>query len=463
MNDLHVVVLAAGKGTRMKSSRPKVLHDLAGRPLIEHVLATAEPLGASSTIIVVGHGAADVEQALAGRPNVQFVLQSPQLGTGHAVLQAESPLSGRRGTLLLLYGDVPLLQTATLDRLLERHRLTGAEATVLTTNLSDPSGYGRIVRDGDGRIARIVEERDASADERAIREINSGIYVFEIAPLFPALHRLAADNAQGEYYLTDLVAAYRRDGRMFETLCLQDPTELRGVNSRIDLADLAAVLFARKRRALMLDGVSLQDPATTYVDDTVEVGADTVLAPGVTLTGTTRVGARCHIHPNVRIADSVIGDDVTVLDHSIVVQSVVGSRVRLGPFAHLRPHSRLADDTHVGNFVELKNTSLGRGSKANHLAYLGDAAVGERVNVGAGAITCNYDGTRKHPTVIEDDVFIGSDSQLVAPVTIGRGSYVAAGSSITEDVPPDSLAVARARQTNKPGWANGRRAKKDQP
>jgi bifunctional UDP-N-acetylglucosamine pyrophosphorylase/glucosamine-1-phosphate N-acetyltransferase len=458
MTDLHIVILSAGKGTRMKSALPKVLHPLAGRPIIEHVLQTASSLRAASTTVVVGHGAEQVRAALAARPGLQFVVQSPQLGTGHALLQAESGLSRAKGSVLLLYGDVPLLQPSTLELLLERHRATGAAATVLTAELADPYGYGRIVRDAAGAIARIVEERDASAEERTIREINSGIYVFSLAGLFDALHALATDNAQGEYYLTDLVAAYRRAGRTVETLCLNDAAEIRGVNSRVDLADLGRVLFDRTRRALMLGGVTLVDPTTTYVETGVLIGEDTTLGPNVVITGTTTIGRGCYVHAGCRLTNATLADGVTVLDHSVVTDSEIQAGASVGPMAHLRPDSVVGPGAKVGNFVELKKTSLGRGSKASHLAYLGDATIGADVNVGAGVITCNYDGAAKHQTIIEDDVFVGSDSQLVAPVTIGRGAYVAAGSSITDDVPPDALAVARARQTNKTGWATARRA-----
>jgi bifunctional UDP-N-acetylglucosamine pyrophosphorylase / glucosamine-1-phosphate N-acetyltransferase len=456
MSHLHIVILAAGKGTRMKSARPKVLHHLAGLPLIEHVLRTADELGAAETVLVVGHGADEVQEALSGRASLQYVLQSPQLGTGHAMLQTERILKDQRGTALLLYADVPLLQAGTLHRLLDHHRETKASATVLTTVVPDPQGYGRIVRDDQGAIERIVEERDASGEERAIAEINSGIYALELGPLFDALHSLAADNAQGEYYLTDLVAVYRRAGRIVETLCADDAAELRGVNNRIDLAELSAVIFDRKRRTLMLGGVTLEDPATTFVEPDVAIGADTILGPGVTLTGRTTIGERCRIHAGCRLTDARLDTDVTVLDHSVITSSTVRSRASVGPFAHLRPGSDVAEDARVGNFVELKKTRLGPRSKAGHLAYLGDATIGADVNIGAGTITCNYDGERKHQTTIEDGVFVGSDSQLVAPVTIGRNAYVGAGSSITEDVPPDSLAIARARQTNKGGWAASR-------
>jgi bifunctional UDP-N-acetylglucosamine pyrophosphorylase/glucosamine-1-phosphate N-acetyltransferase len=461
VGDLHVVILAAGKGTRMKSARPKVLHPLAGRPIIEHVLRTVDRLDAASTTLVIGHGGDEVRAALAARPAVRFVVQSPQLGTGHALLQAAPVLTGQRGSVLLLYADVPLLQATTLTRLVEVHREARAAATVLTTDRDDPYGYGRIVRGDDGRIERIVEERDASEAERAIREINSGIYAFELAPLLPALESLAADNAQEEYYLTDLVAHYRLQGKRVETLHIDAPIEVQGVNSRLDLAELSRVIRDRKNRDLMLDGVTLDDPATIYVDDDVQVGADTVIGPGAILEGRTTVGARCRIGAGAHLTDATVGDDVAILDRSVITESVVSSGAKIGPFSHVRPGSAIGPGAHVGNFVELKKTTLGRGSKANHLAYLGDATIGADVNIGAGTITCNYDGVAKHPTIIEDGVFIGSDSQLIAPVRIGEGAYVAAGSSITDDVPAGSLAIARARQDTKPQWASRRRASRD--
>jgi bifunctional UDP-N-acetylglucosamine pyrophosphorylase/glucosamine-1-phosphate N-acetyltransferase len=460
---LYVVVLAAGKGTRMKSTRAKVLHSLAGRPLIEHVLRTVDTLKAAKTVLVIGHGAEDVRTALAGRPGLEFVVQSPQLGTGHALLQAEPVLAGKSGTVLLLYADVPLLEANTLTRLLETHTAARAAATVLTTVVDDPFGYGRMVRDESGRVVRIVEERDASGEERAIKEINSGIYAFALEPLFPSLHSLATDNAQGEYYLTDLVAMYHQRKLRVETLCLDRADELRGVNTRIDLAEIAAVLRARKNRAVMLGGTTLEDPSTTMIDDGVTIGTDTVVGRGVALEGKTAIGSGCRIHANVRLTNAAIGDRVTILDHSVIVDSTVASGASVGPFAHVRPGSAIQADARVGNFVELKKTTLGRGSKANHLAYLGDATIGDRVNVGAGTITCNYDGTSKHPTVIEDGVFIGSDTQLIAPVTIGKGAYVAAGSSITQDVPAGALGIARGRQENKLDWVASRERQRASP
>jgi bifunctional UDP-N-acetylglucosamine pyrophosphorylase/glucosamine-1-phosphate N-acetyltransferase len=451
------VVLAAGKGTRMKSSRPKVLHTLAGHSLIEHVLRTIDGLAPDSIIVVVGHGGDDVRAALAARTSLQFVTQVPQLGTGHALLQAKAALAGKSGTVLLLYGDVPLLQTTTLVRFCEHHEQAAAAATVLTMTLPEPYGYGRIVRDSHGRIERIVEERDASGIERGITEVNGGIYCFDLAPLFDSLQELAADNVQGEYYLTDIVGAYRRRNLKVETMGVSSPDELRGVNSRVDLAELSLVLRERRNHELMVSGVTLEDPATTFVDADVTVGADSIIGAGVHLEGSTSIGIGCRIHAGSRITNTRIGNDVIVLDHCVLVDSQVESGARIGPFAHLRPASKVGESAHVGNFVELKKTVLGKRSKANHLAYLGDATIGENVNVGAGTITCNYDGVAKHPTVIEDGAFIGSDSQLIAPVRIGAGAYVAAGSSITKDVPPDALGVSRVRQDNKLGWAAQRR------
>ena len=459
MNDLHVVVLAAGKSTRMKSARPKVLHDLAGRMLIEHVLHTAATLPARSTTLVVGHAATDVQAALANWPNLQFVVQSPQLGTGHALMQAEPVLGDKKGTVLLLYGDVPLLSTGTLLRLLEAHESKKAAITVLSTKLPDPYGYGRIVRDAKGQVSRIVEERDASAAQRNIKEVNSGIYAISLHKLFDALKHLAVDNAQGEYYLTDLVGIYHRQKRRVEALCFDHPDELRGVNSRVELAELAAVVRARKNHTLMLGGVTLEDPSTTYVDEDVTVGPDTTIGPNVRLQGRTHIGGRCTIQAGCRLTNVTMGQGVTVLDHCVLTDAIVGDDARLVPFAPVRPDSVVGPSAHVGNFVELKKTTLGKGSKANHLSYLGDATIGEGANIGAGTITCNYDGVHKHRTVIEDGAFIGSNSALVAPVTIGAGAYVGAGSTITEHVPAGGLGLARGRQHIKPGWAADRRAK----
>jgi bifunctional UDP-N-acetylglucosamine pyrophosphorylase/glucosamine-1-phosphate N-acetyltransferase len=453
MADVHVVVLAAGKGTRMKSALPKVLHRAGDLSLIEHVFRAAAAVSPGSITVIVGHQADAVREALPIRLGLGFALQEPQLGTGHALLQAEPALRGRTGTVVLLSGDVPLLRGATLETLVRTHVGRGAAATVLTATVDDPHGYGRIVRDPDGGIAAIVEHRDANDDQRRIAEINSGIYAFDLAPLFEALRSIAASNAQGEYYLPDLVSIYRARGLPVETVVADDAREILGVNSRKELAEVTAILRTRRNDELLASGVTIVDPATAFIGPDVTVASDTVIHPGVYLEGRTRIGSRCVIHSGVRIVDSVIDDDVVINNFCVITESHVARGARLGPFAHIRPQSEVGEDAHVGNFVELKKTALGRGSKANHLSYLGDATVGEKVNVGAGTITCNYDGVKKHPTVIEDGAFIGSDTQLIAPVRVGRDAYVAAGSSITEDVPAEALAIARGRQTNKVGWA----------
>jgi bifunctional UDP-N-acetylglucosamine pyrophosphorylase/glucosamine-1-phosphate N-acetyltransferase len=456
MSDIHIVVLAAGKGTRMKSGLPKVLHRVAGLPLIEHVLRTADTLRPRSTVVVVGHQHDLVEGALQQRRGLSFAVQEPQLGTGHALLQAEPALAGARGTVVLLSGDVPLLAAGTLASLVAHHESRSASLTVLTASVEAPDGYGRIVRDPHG-IAAIVEHKDASPDERAIREINSGIYAFDAGPLFGALKDIGSANAQGEYYLPDLVKIYRSRGLAVEALVLDDPREILGVNSRKELAEVAMILKTAKNDGLMAAGVTLVDPATAYIGPDVTIGADTIIHPGVHLEGKTSVGTGCEIHSGVRIVDSAIDDGVVINNFCVIVESHVSSGARLGPFAHIRPLSDVGEGAHVGNFVELKKTSMGRGAKANHLSYLGDATIGEKVNVGAGTITCNYDGTTKHPTVIEDGAFIGSDTQLIAPVRVGKGAYVAAGSSVTEDVPAESLAISRVKQVNIDGWVTARK------
>jgi bifunctional UDP-N-acetylglucosamine pyrophosphorylase/glucosamine-1-phosphate N-acetyltransferase len=459
MPDLHIVILAAGKGTRMKSGVPKVLHPACGLPLIEHVLRTADALHPASITVIVGHGADLVRARLSNRPSLSLVVQEPQLGTGHAVLQAEQALAGKRGTVMVLSGDVPLLRPETVERLIQTHHTKGAAGTVLTATVADPTGYGRIVRK-DGVIVSIVEHRDASAEVRRIGEINSSIYAFDIGPLFDTLRTIGSGNAQAEYYLPDLVAAYHGRGLVVETVTLQDPTEILGVNSRRELAAISARLRDRKNDDLMAGGVTIVDPSTTWIELDVRIGQETILHPGVYLQGRTVIGARCELQSNVRIVDGVLGDEVFVNSFCVITESTVRSGARIGPFAHIRPQSDVGEEAHVGNFVELKKTSLGKGSKANHLAYLGDATIGEKVNIGAGTITCNYDGVTKNQTIIEDGAFIGSDSQLVAPVRIGKGAYVAAGSSITQDVPAGALGIARGTQVNKEGWVERKKSRK---
>ena len=380
MSDTHVVVLAAGKGTRMKSAMPKVLHVAGGRSLIEHALHIAASLDPSSVVVVVGHEADLLRTALAKRLGLAFAVQEPQLGTGHALLQAEPLLRAARGTLVLLSGDVPLLRADSLAALVAKHQAREAAATVLTAVVAAPDGYGRIVRDGD-RIASIVEHKDASAVEREIREINSGIYAFDIAPLFAALREIGSSNAQGEYYLPDLVKIYRSRGLTVETVRVEDPREILGVNSRKELADVASILKARKNDELMAAGVTLVDPASAFIGPDVTIGADTVIQPGVYLEGHTRIGARCLIHSGVRIVNSVVDDGAIVNNFCVIIDSHISRDAQVGPFAHLRPHSDVGVEARVGNFVELKNTSLGRGSKAQHLSYLGDATIGEKVNI----------------------------------------------------------------------------------
>jgi bifunctional UDP-N-acetylglucosamine pyrophosphorylase/glucosamine-1-phosphate N-acetyltransferase len=438
---------------------PKVLHRLAGKTLIQHVLGVAQAINPATVTVVVGHEAESVRLFVGERPNLGWVLQEPQLGTAHALQQTESRLAKEQGTLVLLSGDVPMLEAATLRRLVDAHQTARAAATIVTAIVDRPYGYGRIVRTR-GRIARILEERDASPAVRQIREINGGIYAFELAPLFDALRGVASQNAQGEFYLTDLIAIYRRRKLRVETLLVDNPQEIRGINSRTELAEVSRIVRQTKNEELMAAGVTIIDPATTYIEQDVQVGPDTVIHPGVAIEGQSRIGAACEIYSNVRIVDSEIADKAVIQNFCLILGSRIAESASVGPFAHVRPESVVGVGAKIGNFVELKKTTLGPGSKANHLSYLGDATIGAKVNVGAGTITCNYDGTSKHATVIEDGAFIGSDTQLIAPVRIGKGAYVGAGSSITEDVPPGALGIARGRQTIVAGWVE---RKKTQP
>jgi len=456
MADLHVVILAAGKGTRMKSARPKVLHRVGGLPMIGYVIRTAEALRPLSTTVVVGHQGDVLKAELSTYSGVRFVVQEPQLGTAHALLTTQAALRGATGTLLLLSGDVPLLSANTLKALLDRHESTGAAATVITALVDDPAGYGRIVRSG-GKIARIVEHRDATAEERTIREINSGIYAFALDGLFDALTRIAAENAQREYYLPDMIAMCRAEGRGVETVVVSNADEIRGINSRAELAAVSRIVRQNKNAELMAAGVTLDDPATTYVDPDVVIGADTVIHPGVSIEGRTTIGAACEIHSGTRIVDSQIGDRAIVNNCCVITESSLAADTRIGPFAHLRGGASVGEHARVGNFVELKKAALGSGSKAMHLSYLGDAVIGSQVNIGAGTITCNYDGVGKNQTTIEDGAFVGSDSQLIAPVTIGKGAYVGSGTTVRENVPAGSLAVSAGKQRNIDGWANSRK------
>ncbi|HUG52855.1 MAG TPA: bifunctional UDP-N-acetylglucosamine diphosphorylase/glucosamine-1-phosphate N-acetyltransferase GlmU [Vicinamibacteria bacterium] len=460
---VQAVILAAGKGTRMKSGRVKVLHPVLGVPLLEHVVRTVEAVGAAPVAVVVGHQAEAVEAAFAGR-GLTFVRQEPPQGTGHAVQVAREAFGAHTDRpLLVVNGDVPLLRPDTLRRLLATHRQRGAAATLLSVVLDDPAAYGRIVRDASGGVEAIVEAKDAEGEVRDIREINAGLYAFEVPALLEVLGRLRPQNAQGEYYLTDVVSLLRAAGRPVAAVVAEDAAEGLGVNSIAELATATRTLRMRRAEALMAAGVSIEDPESTHVGLDVVVEADAVLRPYTLLEGRTVVRSGAAVGPFARLVDTEVGEGAVILDHCLLRESVIGRGASVGPFAHLRPESRLGEKAKVGNFVELKKSVLGDGSKAPHLSYIGDATVGPAVNIGAGTITCNYDGTHKHPTRIEAGAFIGSDTTLVAPVTVGEGAYVAAGSAITEDVPAGALAVGRARQVIKPGWAaergKGRAAK----
>jgi len=455
---LAVVILAAGQGTRMKSTLPKVLHPVSGRPMLCHVVKAAQALKAQPIVAVIGHGAERVQTTLAGE-EVSFVLQAEQLGTGHALQCAEEALTGFAGDLLLLCGDVPLLRETTLRALVAQHRQHAAAVTILTAEMVDPTGYGRIVRGTHG-VEKIVEEKDASAAERQLKEINTGIYLFRAPQVFAYLKQLDNRNAQGEYYLTDVVAAARQDAQRVDALLAESVEEAMGINDRVQLAEADAIMRRRINEGHQRAGVTLVDPAATYIDPEVVIAADTLVHPGVHLRGTTTIGQGCVIEPGVMVTDCVIGNNVHLKPGSVLSESHVGNDCAVGPMAHLRPGTVLTGHNKIGNFVETKKAVIGEKSQASHLTYIGDATLGKNVNIGCGTITCNYDGVNKHQTTIEDDVFVGSDTQFVAPVTIGRGSLIGAGSTITRDVPPDALALARSEQKIIPGWAEKNRQKR---
>ena len=452
---LNVLVMAAGLGTRMKSNRAKVLHELGGRPLIAHVVRTAQLLGPKTILVIVGHQAAEVEKAVLAEVGElgSFAVQAQQRGTGDAVESARQQLENSDSLVLLLSGDVPLIRAETLEKLIEHHRATKAVCTILGVRLENPTGYGRIIRDEQGGFAKIVEQKDASDDERKVREINSGIYCFESKDLFAALKRIEPKNQQGEYYLTDVAEILKSGGGKVEVFSHTDPREVSGINTRADLAEFENLLRRNAIRRLMIEsGVTFIDPSHVYISSEAEIGRDTIIHPDVTIEGQTVIGENCVIRSGTRITNSRLGDNVTVKDHSIIVDSEVGSNCSVGPFAHLRMNAVLEEKATVGNFVEVKKSRLKRGTKAMHLTYLGDATIGERTNIGAGTVTCNYDGKNKHETVIEDDVKIGSDTMLVAPVRVGARSVTGAGSVVTKDVPPDSLVAgvpAKVKKTLK--------------
>jgi bifunctional UDP-N-acetylglucosamine pyrophosphorylase/glucosamine-1-phosphate N-acetyltransferase len=445
---LDVVILAAGQGKRMNSDRPKVLHELAGKPLLGHVLDTARTLAPRRIFVIHGHGAEAVRAAFAGDPAIEWVLQAEQLGTGHAVQQA-APKLASDAQVLILYGDVPLVRAATLKRLIEASR---DGVAVLTAELPDAAAYGRIVRDGAGRVAKIVEAKDATPAERAIREFNAGLYALGAKRLAGWLGKLKNNNAQKEYYLTDIVSFAVAEGVPVAAVKIDDASEVEGVNSKRDLAALEGALRSRAAATLLDAGVTLADPARIDVRGTLECGRDVSIDVNCVFEGRVRLGDGVRIGPNCLLRNVSIASRTEVFGFCHLDNAEVGTNCRVGPYARLRPGTSLAEDVHIGNFVEVKASRIAKGSKANHLTYIGDAEVGERVNVGAGTITCNYDGATKHRTVIEDECFIGSDATLVAPVRIARGSYIGAGSTISKDTPAGQLTVARAKQVSLPGW-----------
>jgi bifunctional UDP-N-acetylglucosamine pyrophosphorylase/glucosamine-1-phosphate N-acetyltransferase len=457
MNALDAVILVAGEGKRMRSRQPKVLHRLCGRPLLGYALRLAHTL--ADRVVLVHGPDADAVRTAAGS-GVQFVEQRARLGTAHAVLQARGECSAPR--VVVLPGDMPLLSAESLERLVSHHVATGAAATVLTAVVERPEGYGRVLRQG-GRVKRIVEDRDATDDEKRVAEINTSVYCFDAARLWPALERVRPDNDQGEYYLTDVIDLLGRAGGRVEAVTVADAVEALGVNDRRQLAALAAVQRRRILDRLMLDGVTVIDPATTYVDDTVTVGPDTVLHPHVSISGESALGSDCLVEAGCHVVDCRLGDGVHLKPYCVLADSVVEDGAELGPFCHLRPKAHIGARARIGNFVEVKKSRIGAGAKAPHLTYLGDATVGEGANIGAGTITCNYDGAAKHETRIGARAFVGSNSTLVAPLTIGDGAYVAGGSTITKDVPAGALAVGRAQQAVKEGWAARRAAARATP
>ena len=453
--ELAVLILAAGKGTRIKSNLAKVLHRAGGRTLLEAVLAAVKPLGARAVFVVVGHQAEEVAR-IAEAAGAKVIIQKPQLGTGHAVRVARRKLSRGFADILILPGDAPLVRTQSLAELLECHRHAGAAATLMTAILPDPTGYGRIVRRA-AAVERIVEEKSLKPDERQIAEVNSSIYVFRPPKLFPLLERLGRNNPHREFYLTDVIALLRDAGEEVAGYTVADFHEALGANTRAELAEMDRILRRRKAEALMAAGVSIYMPETVMIDADVSVGADTTIEPGVQLLGKTKIGRGCLIRSYSVLTDAIVEDRVTVRPWCLVTQSRLGKDTVVGPFAHLRDGAEIRPGARVGNYVEVKKSVLGEGAKAMHLSYLGDAKIGKKTNIGAGTITCNYDGVKKNPTRIGDNVFVGSGTELIAPIKIGDKVYVAAGSTLTENVPSGALAVARARQVNKPGWVRAQK------
>ena len=445
MNDKTALILAAGKGTRMKSDLPKVLHKINGLSLVGHVIEAVRAAGVDNIFVVVGHGSELVEQEIK-KYGCKIIEQKEQLGTGHAVMTAAGYLPDR-GELLLVCGDSPLIRAATLDNLMDMHRRNNAKITLLTANVNNPFGYGRIVRDSSGKITKILEEKDASPEEKKISEVNSGTYCFDLENLKATITSINSNNAQNEYYLTDVIPLTINRHGDIASWKLEDPEEMSGINDRIQMAAAGNVLRKRKLEELMLSGVTIVDPALTFIDKDVNIGKDSIIYPNVYLEKASRIGDNCIIRGNTRIHGCSIGNGCTV-ESSVLLDATIGDGCNIGPFAYIRPGSILSDNVKIGDFVEVKNSRVGAGSKIPHLSYVGDAVIGEKVNIGAGTITCNYDGTHKYKTEIGNGAFIGSNTSLVAPVKVDEGGYVGAGSVITKNVPAGALAVTRAQQKN---------------
>lgn len=458
MGNRYAIILAAGQGTRMKSQLYKVLHPVCGKPMVEHIVDQVSELGPEELVTIVGHGADDVKDTL--HDKTSFALQEEQLGTAHAVMQAADLLSDKDGVTLVLCGDTPLVTHRTLEALVTHHEQTGAKGTILTAKADEPTGYGRVIRDASGHVERIVEEKDATLEEKRVQEINTGTYCFDNRTLFNILQHVDNDNAQGEYYLPDVIELLQKQSDIVSAYQTTDFTETLGVNDRVALSKAEQLMRRRINEQHMKNGVTLIDPDHTYISYDAVIGQDTVIHPGTVIEGAVNIGSNCEIGPHSELKRSKIGNG-TVIKQSVVEDSDVGNDVKMGPYAHVRPSSSIEDDVKIGNFVEVKKTTMKQGSKASHLSYLGDAEVGEHANVGCGAITVNYDGQHKYQTTIEDGAFIGCNSNLIAPVTIGENAYIAAGSTITEDTPAESLSIARSRQTIKDDYVSKLKAKQN--